>query len=88
MIQFIQSNVLAFINIHKNKEDEIPMAHFFEDSKGRFWMSSYARKGTYLYDGAKFVPFEHPNSDKLVDIKCIAEDKHGHIWFGGRYGLL
>lgn len=28
------------------------------------------------------------NSDKLIDIKCISEDKDGNIWFGGRYGIL
>ena len=28
------------------------------------------------------------DSDKLIDIMCISEDKDGNIWFGGRYGLL
>ena len=74
----------------KNLADssEVAMATVFEDSNGRFWVGSYARKGVLLHDNSYYSPFEIENSDKLVDVKCIAEDKDGHIWFGGRYGLL
>ena len=71
-----------------NDEEKIPMAKFFEDRKGRLWMSSYARKGIYQFNGKSFIPFEVSDSEKLVDIMTISEDKNGNIWFGGRYGFL
>ncbi|MEL6629504.1 MAG: two-component regulator propeller domain-containing protein, partial [Bacteroidota bacterium] len=79
----------SFINIPDNEgEGKIAMAKFFQDSKGTLWMSSYARRGVYQFDGRAFTPFECMHSDQLVDVMCMAEDKDGHIWFGGRYGLL
>lgn len=79
----------SFTSLKKpENEEKIPMAKFFEDSKGILWMSSYARKGIYQYDGEKFIPFEIVNSDNLIDIMSISEDKDGNIWFGGRYGIL
>lgn len=69
-------------------DEQIAMASFFQDSKGLFWVSSYARKGVFQYDGKSFIPFEVENSSQLLDIKCISEDKNGNIWFGGRYGIL
>ena len=84
-------NGKSFINVpdtNPETDDQIAMATFFEDSKGIFWVTSYARKGVYQYDGKSFVPFIIENSDKLIDIKCISEDKYGNIWFGGRYGNL
>ena len=84
-------NGKSFINIpdiNPETDDQIAMATFYEDSKGIFWVTSYARKGIYQYDGKSFIPFEIANSDKLIDIKSISEDKNGNIWFGGRYGKL
>lgn len=79
----------SFLNIpDANTGDQIAMATFFEDSKGIFWVTSYARKGVYQYDGKSFIPFIIKNSDKLIDVKCISEDENGNIWFGGRYGIL
>jgi ligand-binding sensor domain-containing protein len=82
-------NGKSFLNIPDAiTNEQIPMATFLEDSKGTFWVSSYARKGVYQYDGKSFIPFESKGSDKLTDIKFISEDKDGKIWFGGRYGIL
>lgn len=79
----------TFRSIKKHEDEEvIAMAKFFEDSKGRLWMSSYARKGVYQFDGKSFKPFEVNDSEKLIDVMSISEDKNGNIWFGGRYGLL
>jgi len=81
----------SFVNvpdIDTETEDQIAMATFYEDSKGIFWVASYARKGVYQYDGKSFVPFEIAQSEKLTDMKSISEDKNGNIWFGGRYGKL
>ena len=79
----------TFLNVpDSNKDNQIAMANFLEDSKGTLWVASYARKGVYQYNGTSFMPFEIKNSDKLNDIKSISEDKDGNIWFGGRYGLL
>ena len=64
------------------------MATMFEDSKGRFWMASYARSGICLLDGMDLIPFSIENSERLIDVKCITEDAQGNIWFGGRKGLL
>ncbi len=84
-----QYNGETFTNLKShNDEDSIPMAKFFEDSKGTLWMSSYARKGVYQFDGKSFIPFNVNDSEKLIDVMCISEDKNGNIWFGGRYGLL
>ncbi len=78
-----------FLNVpDSNKDNQISMATFLEDSKGMFWVASYARKGVYKYNGTSFVPFGVKDSEKLNDIKCISEDKNGNIWFGGRYGVL
>ncbi|MGB0390501.1 MAG: ligand-binding sensor domain-containing protein [Salibacteraceae bacterium] len=84
-------NGKSFINVPDTNpitDDQIAMATFFEDSNGIFWVTSYARKGVYQYDGKSFIPFELENSDKLIDIKSISEDRNGNIWFGGRYGNL
>ena len=79
----------GFKNIRDEQTGEqIMMASVFEDSKGTFWIASFARNGVFIYDGQSFLPFEVACSDELIDIKCIAEDKDGNIWFGGRYGLL
>ena len=79
----------SFVKLPKAEgQEEIPMAKFFEDSRGTLWMSSYARKGVYQYDGTNFAAFETANADQLVDVMCIVEDRKGNIWFGGRYGLL
>ena len=81
-------NGTSFMPYRKNMNEKIPMAKFFEDSSGILWMSSYARKGVYQLKGEAFIPFEIDSSEKLIDIMTITEDKNGHIWFGGRYGLL
>jgi len=82
-------NGKKFLNVpDSNKDNQISMATFLEDSKGTFWVASYARKGVYKYNGTSFVPFEVKDSEKLNDIKFISEDKNGNIWFGGRYGVL
>jgi ligand-binding sensor domain-containing protein len=84
-------NGKSFVNVpdtNPETDDQIAMATFFEDSNGLFWVTSYARKGVYQYDGKSFIPFDVKSSDKLIDIKCISEDKFGNIWFGGRYGSL
>lgn len=79
----------SFQNIQgTNSTEQIAMATFLEDSKGTFWVVSYARKGVYQYDGKSFKPFELKDSDQLIDIKSLSEDKDGSIWFGGRYGIL
>jgi|TARA_B110000211_G_C13646795_1_gene364114 ligand-binding sensor domain-containing protein len=64
------------------------MASVLEDSKGTFWIGSFARKGVYKYNGKLFIPLDIEGSEKLNDIKFVSEDKQGNIWFGGRYGLL
>ncbi len=79
----------SFSNITESSTGEqIAMATFLEDSKDTIWAASYARKSVYQYDGKSFRPFKIKNSNKLIDIKFISEDKEGNIWFGGRYGLL
>ena len=84
-----QYNGRSFVKLPQfENQEEIPMAKFFEDSRGTLWMSSYARKGVYQYDGASFNTFQVAKADQLVDVMCIAEDRDGNIWFGGRYGLL
>ncbi len=67
---------------------EIPMAKFFQDGSGALWMSSYARGRVYQLKEGKFEFFQADQSEQLLDIMCMAEDKDGNIWFGGRYGLL
>ena len=64
------------------------MAVILEDSQDRFWVSSYTGGSVCLFDGETFSPLDIDGSEKLVDIKCITEDKDGNIWFGGRYGIL
>jgi len=84
-----QYNGKTFKNItDTNTGEQIAMAFVLEDSKGTFWVSSFARKGVYKYDGKSFIPLDIEGSEKLNDIKFIAEDKEGNIWFGGRYGFL
>jgi len=84
-----QYNGKTFKNIADTKTGEqIAMASVLEDSKGTFWIASFARKGVYKYDGKSFIPLDIEGSKKLNDIKFITEDKQGNIWFGGRYGLL
>ena len=55
------------------------MATLFEDSKGRLWMASYARSGVCWYEDGEFTSLEIKNSDKLVDIKCMGEDRNGFV---------
>lgn len=82
-------NGSTFENIADAKTNkQIPMANFLADSKGNFWVSSYARNGIYQYKNKLFIPFKIEHSDQLIDIKTISEDSDGNIWFGGRYGLL
>ena len=64
------------------------MATMFEDSRGNFWVGSYARGGICLFNGDSFALFDVENNEKLKDIRFITEDKENNIWFGGRYGLL
>ena len=79
----------GFVTIYKEEgECHNNMATLFEDTTGKLWMASYARSGVCWYDGTDFFPLEVANSEKLVDIKCIAEDAQGNLWFGGRYGIL
>ena len=78
----------SFVPLQQAETERIPMAKFFQDSRGVLWMSSYARRGVFQYDGAAFVPFSIPQSEQLVDIMHISEDHEGNIWFGGRYGIL
>lgn len=78
----------TFNTILSNNYCNNNMATLLEDSKGNFWMASYAREGVCTFDGHSFTEFAVDNSNKLNDIKCIIEDRNGHIWFGGRYGIL
>lgn len=64
------------------------MARMLEDREGRFWIGSFARSGVCWFDGESFTPFQAEGSEHLKDVKCIAEDGKGNIWFGGRYGIL
>ena len=68
--------------------ESIAMASIVEDKNGIIWIGSFARKGVYKYNGESIVPLDVRGSEKLEDIKCIATDEDGNIWFGGRYGLL
>ena len=78
-----------FQNISDLKSGEqIAMASIVEDSKGMIWIGSFARKGVYKYVDGSFIPLDIKGSEKLNDIKFVAEDKDRNIWFGGRYGLL
>lgn len=78
-----------FITIVANNETcENNMPTVFKDSRGTFWMASYARSGVCTFDGSSFLPLQVEGVENLIDIKCISEDKLGNIWFGGRYGLL
>jgi len=79
----------SFVSIHQPEGAcHNNMATLLEDRKGRLWVASYARSGVCWYDGESFIPFEIEHSEKLIDIKCLAEDRDGNIWFGGRYGIL
>ncbi|MBK8226140.1 MAG: hypothetical protein IPK70_03060 [Flavobacteriales bacterium] len=53
----------------------------FEDSKGNIW---FARDGygTCKYDGSTFTHFTKKDGLCSNNVASIAEDKHGHIWFG------
>lgn len=83
-----QYNGERFSQVLDAQGNEVVMAQFFQDSHGTLWASSYARKGVYRFNGTAFEPFNAAGSEKLLDIKCMAEDRNGHLWFGGRYGIL
>ena len=68
--------------------ESIAMASIVEDKNGTIWIGSFARKGVYKYEGESIVSLDIKGSEQLNDIKCIATDKEGNIWFGGRYGIL
>lgn len=78
-----------FINIHdKQTQKQVMMASVLVDSKEQIWLASFARDGVYIYKDQTLEPFAISGSENLIDIKCIAEDDEGNIWFGGRYGIL
>jgi ligand-binding sensor domain-containing protein len=79
----------TFLTIHETVGPcQNHMASLLEDKTGRFWVASFARSGVCWLDGESFTPTGIKNSEKLNDIKFISEDKAGHIWFGGRHGIL
>lgn len=64
------------------------MTAIVEDKVGTIWIGSFARKGLYKYHGESIIPFDIKESEKLENIKYIATNIDGNIWFGWRYGLL
>ncbi|WP_318905441.1 two-component regulator propeller domain-containing protein [Oceanihabitans sediminis] len=61
---------------------------FYQDQSGKLWIGSFRESTVTWFDGEAFsvVPFD--KDQKLVELRFIAGDKDGNVWFGGRYGLL
>lgn len=61
------------------------VACFYQDDSGLIWIGT--GNGVCYFDGTTFHPFTY-NDNNLGDIRFILEDTKGHLWLGGRYGLL
>lgn len=58
---------------------------FYEDESGKIWIGT--GNGVCYFDGKRFTDFRK-DGESLGDIRFITQDKEGHLWFGGRYGVL
>ena len=61
----------------------------FQDSKGYIYLG--AQTGLYIFDGYKYIRYEHddsdPNSISANWVTSIHEDQSGTIWVGTKNGL-
>jgi len=61
---------------------------FYQTPSGKLWVGSFREEPVLWFDGEKFNPVSFDPNNKLVELRFMAEDKEGNIWFGGRYGIL
>ncbi|MBL4593584.1 MAG: hypothetical protein JKX68_07195 [Flavobacteriales bacterium] len=61
---------------------------FYQDKTGKLWIGSFRESTVSWFDGENFTSVPFDKEQKLVELRFIAEDKDGNIWFGGRYGIL
>lgn len=74
-----------------NEEDGLNnnmVSCFYQDKTGKLWIGSFRDSTVSWFDGEKFTSVPFDKDQKLVELRFIAEDKDGNVWFGGRYGLL
>ena len=64
------------------------MVTLLEIENGLMFAASYARGQVCIYDGVSLQTWDVDSADSLLDIKCMAKDRNGYVWFGGRYGAL
>lgn len=61
---------------------------FYQDNTGKLWIGSFRGSTVTWFDDNKFTTVPFDKNNKLVELRFISADKNGHVWFGGRYGLL
>jgi ligand-binding sensor domain-containing protein len=61
---------------------------FYQGKKAKLWIGSFRESTVSWFDGNKFTSVPFDKDQKLVELRFITEDKDGHVWFGGRYGIL
>lgn len=61
---------------------------FHQSKSGKLWIGSFRESTVTWFDGTSFTSLPFDIDEKLVELRFIAEDKDGSVWFGGRYGLL
>jgi len=61
---------------------------FYQTKSGKLWIGSYRGESVLWFDGEKFNPVAFDPNNKLIELRFIAEDKEGNVWFGGRNSIL
>lgn len=61
---------------------------FYQTPSGKLWMGSFREEPVLWFDGKKFNPVSFDPNNKLIELRFMAEDKDGNVWFGGRNSIL
>jgi len=62
--------------------DGLPTRSLFQDSHGTVWIGQRNTRALLRVEGDTVNSVELPASWPVVDVRCIAEDAAGNLWFG------